>query len=212
MNARRRGFTLIEMLVVMAIVAIIAAFLSAVLITNGRGRPEKVRMQIALIEGALAAYRAELGRYPPDTGYGLDMESGAGGYDAGSLWRYLIQRVPDAKTGKLLGPFLEEWSQEDLREYSDAEAGRSFYLADPWERPYGFVGERKRLVRNPGSFDIFSCGSDGKTASDEPGAAPNLAYDGADNDGNGVADDASELGAAAGNGAGGDDISNWSAR
>lgn len=213
MNARRRGFTLIEMLVVMAIIAIIAASISVVLISpSSRAMVQRTRSQIMMIEGALEAYRDELGRYPPDTGYGLDMASGPGTYDAGSLWRYLILRVRDPKTGELLGPFLEEWPREDLREYSDANAGKSFYLTDPWRKPYGFVGERKRLVRNPGSFDIFSCGSDGKTASDESDAEFNLAYDGADSDCNGIVDDASELGGAAGNGAAEGDINNWSAR
>ncbi|MHC4253205.1 MAG: hypothetical protein ACYS9X_29145, partial [Planctomycetota bacterium] len=110
------------------------------------------------------------------------------------------------------GPFLQQWPQEDLREYTDASAGRSFYLADPWGRPYAFVGERKRVIHNPGSFDVFSCGPEERTASDEPGASPNLAYDGVDNDGNGTVDDASELGGAARNGSDENNINNWSAR
>lgn len=212
MRPRRRGFTLIEMLVVMAILAILAMYIASVLIRGNRGWTEKARSQIRVIEMALDAYHDEFGTYPPDTGYGLAMESSPGTYDAGSLWRYLILQVTDARTGKSLGPFLEEWPQEALREYADAAAGRSFYLTDPWGQPYAFVGERKRVLHNTGSFDIFSPGPNGKTASDDAPAEPNLAYDGLDNNGNGIIDDASELGAAARNGSDDDDISNWSAR
>ncbi|MHC5057113.1 MAG: prepilin-type N-terminal cleavage/methylation domain-containing protein [Planctomycetota bacterium] len=159
MNARRGGFTLVEMLVVMVILAILAASVAVVLIRIGdRARMEKAQSQIRLIATALDVYRRDIGGLPPDTGYGLDMESGSGTYDAGSLWRYLTQRLRDPKTGELAGPFLE-WPQEDLTAYADASAGRSFYLADPWRRPYAFVGERKRVIHNPGSFDVFSSGS-----------------------------------------------------
>jgi len=175
-------------------------------------RRAKSRVQIAQLAMALAEYHTHLGGYPPDTGYGLDMETSPGTYDPGSLWRYLFQSVRDPKTGEALGPFLQEWPRDDLRSYTDASAGKSFYLSDPWGRPYAFVGEKRRLIHNPGSFDLFSVGSDGLTASDEPGAEPNLAYDGVDNDGNGKVDDASELGAAAGNGDLEDDINNWNPR
>jgi len=213
MNPRRRGLTLIEMLVVMVILAILAASVGVVLVPMaGRGRVEKARSQIRLLEDALSGYRAAFGSYPPDTGYGLDMESSPGTYDAGSLWRYLLLRVKDPATGEFRGPFLAEWPSEDKTEYADAHAGKSFFLTDPWGRPYAFVGERKRVVHNPGSFDLFSCGPNGETASDEAQAEPNLAYDGADNDGDGVVDDSGELGAAAANGTDEDDISNWSSR
>jgi len=213
MDKHRSGFTLIEMLVVMVIMAILAASVAVVLMRMGdKARVAKAGSQLLAIGAALDAYRSEFGRYPPDTGYGLDMETSPGTYDAGSLWRYLLQRVRDPKTGEALGPFLQEWPRDDLRSYTDASAGKSFYLADPWGRPYGFVGEKRRLVHNPGSFDIFCAGPDGVTASDEPGAAPNLAYDGVDNDGIGKIDDASELGAAARDGDLNDDINNWDPR
>ncbi|MHC4252479.1 MAG: type II secretion system protein, partial [Planctomycetota bacterium] len=101
MNARRRGFTLVEMLVVMVILAILAASVAVVLIRiANRARIEEAQSQIRLIATALDAYRRDLGGLPPDTGYGLDMESGPGTYDAGSLWRYLFQRVKDPRTGE----------------------------------------------------------------------------------------------------------------
>jgi prepilin-type N-terminal cleavage/methylation domain-containing protein len=212
MKVRGRGFTLVEMLVVMAILAILAAYIASVLFGGNNGRIKRTRSQISLLETALDAYRDEFGSYPPDTGYGLDMEAGTDTYDAGSLWRHLILRVKNVKTGEIKGPFLSVWPQKDLREYADAAAGASFYLTDPWGQPYGFVGDRKRVLHNPGGFEIFSPGPNGQTASDDAPAEPNLAYDGLDNDGNGTIDDTAELGAAARNGSDDDDISSWSAR
>jgi hypothetical protein len=158
---------------------------------------------------AIKSYHETFAAYPPDTGYGLDPAKSPGTYDAGSLWRYLTQPVTDPATGEEVGPFLDEWPEEYMAAYSDPKLGPSFRLTDPWGNPFAFVGEPKRVVHNPGSFDLFSVGPDGVTASDEPGAAPNLAYDGLDNDGNGTVDDASELGAAARNGEVDDDINNW---
>jgi type II secretory pathway pseudopilin PulG len=168
--------------------------------------------QLARFSMALDEYRSELGRYPPDTGYGLGSAKSPGTYDAGSLWRYLVQSLVDPNTGKKIGPFLEEWREGYMVAYDDPKLGPSFRLTDPWGNPFGFVGEAKRVVHNPGSFDLFSVGPDGVTASDREGAAPNLAYDEVDNDGNGKIDDASELGAAARNGDIGDDVNNWSTR
>lgn len=205
----RRGFTLMEILVVMVILAILASTVAAVLINmRSKARIERTRNQIALIVSALEKYRDEFGAYPPDTGYGLAMETSPGTYDAGSLWRHLARRVKHPRTGKLLGPFLE-WPQEDRARYADALAGESFYLADPWGMPYGYVGDPRRAVRNPGGVDVFSCGPDGVTASDKPGAAANLAYDGLDNDKDGATDDSAELGAAARNGTEDDDVNGW---
>jgi hypothetical protein len=181
-----------------------------------RGRSHARHMsavvQTAILEIALAEYRSELGCYPPDTGHGLDPAKSPGTYDAGSLCRHLMRPVRDPATGEEVGPFLNEWPKDDMAAYDDPKHGPSFRLTDPWGNPFGFVGERKRVVHKPGSFDLFSVGPDGVTASDEPDAASNLAYDGLDNDGNGMVDDASELGAAASNGDIGDDINNWSRR
>ncbi|MHC4505548.1 MAG: hypothetical protein ACYTFI_19760 [Planctomycetota bacterium] len=124
-----------------------------------------------------------------------------------------MKPVRDPETGEKVGPFITEWNPKQLKPYNDARAGPSHYLADPWGSPYGFVGERKRVVHNRDSYDLFSPGPDGVTGSDATGAKPDLAYDGLDNDGNGIVDDAAELGPdASRNGEAADDINNWSAR
>jgi prepilin-type N-terminal cleavage/methylation domain-containing protein len=209
---RRTGFTIIELVVVMAIIAIIAGGIAGVVIhLGGKARVARTGAEIRLMSMALESYRRDLGAFPPDTGYGLDPAASPGTYDAGSLWRYLCRPVKDPATGRPLGPYLKEWSQEKLAPYTDAQCGPSFYLIDPWGRTYAYVGEAKRVVHNTAGFDIFSTGPDGRTACDARGAAGNMAYDGLDNDANGIVDDADELGPdARHNGTGADDINNWS--
>ncbi len=184
MNRRvRRGVTILEMLVVMFILAILSAYISYVALRiGGEPRRKRAMADIQKISFALDAFKKKVHKYPPDTGYGLQRENvvrpqfarSRGGrtdmlptYDPGSLWRHLIEPVQDPRfpddPDRTVGPFLEEWSEGQLKAYNDPLFGPSFYLADPWGNLYGFVGERKRLLHNRGSFDLFSAGPDGVT-------------------------------------------------
>jgi len=201
-------------LAILFLVTLSGAIIGGVILSPPRHPRRKMafadRTRISI---ALDTYHLRFRAYPPDTGYGLDMEKSPGTYDPGSLWRYLVKPVRDPETGEKVGPFIAEWNPKQLKPYNDARAGPSCYLADPWGSPYGFVGERKRVIHNKDSFDLFSPGRDRVTASDRHGTKPNLAYDGLDNDGNGIVDDSAELGPdASRNGEVGDDINNWSVR
>lgn len=200
------------------VVLLLGALLSfrLLVLMNGPGhspRRKRVRADFAKLSLALDAYHLRFKAYPPDSGCGLDMEKSPGAYDPGSLWSYLMKPVRDPQTGEEVGPLAGEWHPRRLKPYNDALAGPSYYLADPWGGPYGFVAERKRVIHNKDSFDLFSAGRDGVTACDETRAKPNLAYDGLDNDGNGIVDDAAEFGPdASRNGEADDDMNNWSVR
>jgi len=184
MRARiHRGMTLIELLVVMLIMAILMGSIATVLMSIGsEPRKRKALADIAKISMALSEYKSHFGEYPPDTGYGLSMtdtrpkytktirgqRQAVPTYDSGSLWRYLCRRLWDPKTQLFVGPILDEWPQSQYLPYSDPDdlAGRpsSRCLVDPWGNPYGFVGNKKRVLHSPGSFDLFSAGPDGVTA------------------------------------------------
>ena len=68
--ARRfaRGFTLIEMLVVIAIIAMLAAVVGPAVITRfGGAQSDTARIQIADISKAMDLFRLDVGRYPTNS-------------------------------------------------------------------------------------------------------------------------------------------------
>lgn len=68
---RRSGYTLTEMLVVIAIIGLIAAVLTPNLLGQlGRARTKAARLQLETISAGLEMYRSDLGRYPT-SGEGL---------------------------------------------------------------------------------------------------------------------------------------------
>ncbi len=157
---------------------------------------------IRRLHEAIGRYVADHHQLPPDTGFGLAPDSVAQGagktYDAGSLWRCLSKQTQE--NGKTFGPYIQ-FSASELTAYQDPVKGASFYVADPWGTPIGYVGDARRVVHNPGSFDLFSAGPDRLTGVGNAPSPVNLAYDGLDNNGDGIVDNADELGAARMNGA-----------
>lgn len=70
-NRRRRGMTLIEIMVVMVILGLIAGMVGiAVVGAADRARVDRTKTDISSLQGALDLYKARHGRYP-DTGTGL---------------------------------------------------------------------------------------------------------------------------------------------
>lgn len=68
-SAPRRGFSLIEMLVVMAIIVVLAALtMSGFGVIKKKSRLARVQGELARIESAIENYKQELGFYPPDNG------------------------------------------------------------------------------------------------------------------------------------------------
>lgn len=65
LHASKRGFTLVEMLVVMVIISLIAALVGPRLFPKlGKGKQSAARAQIELLGQALDHYRLDVGRYP----------------------------------------------------------------------------------------------------------------------------------------------------
>jgi hypothetical protein len=187
----------------------------------------KVKAAKALMQKisiALEQYNQQCGRvYPPDTGYGCSMTGKNAGvtYDPGSLWRYLGQPVTykssTSDPGSVKGPFAQ-FTEAELRPYSDPVNGKSFYVIDPWQNPLGYTADPLRVAHNRGAVDMFSAGPDGKTGCND--GIDNDSSNGIDNfdkdyDAPGARGEAAWNGALTAtrkNGASGevlDDINNW---
>ncbi len=134
MNApRRTGFTLVELLIVIAVIGILSGMLLPVLVAipeNARKRLAKA--EITALSTALYAYRDDWGVFPPDTTSGslviyLDGDESNGGPDA-MYFEFPFQRV---------GP---------------AAGLAPFEFADAWGLPYGYdelESENRSAPGNP---------------------------------------------------------------
>jgi len=63
----RRGFTMIEMLVVFGVIAILAGLIVAVAgHAKGKARLSRAQTELRFVEAGITAYKGALGSYPPD--------------------------------------------------------------------------------------------------------------------------------------------------
>ena len=217
------GFTLVEILVVLSIIILLASMLFVSMPALSKpARRTLAQAQLNNIESSLKRYREATNSVPTDTGFGLPRNGGLFGatrlYDAGSLYHTLAGDVTLDKypSGAPMVPvkivrfvaFNER--QISAKTYNDPERGPSHWIVDPWGKPVGYIGAPERLMHDRESFDLFSCGPDGKTAWDGTGECANgllygkgtnLAYSAiGDNNGDGVDNNSPELGDAALNG------------
>ena len=174
-----KGFTIIEILVVVGIIAVLASLLFPALLAHLEGaRIEETRAQLRIIEAALSQYQNQFGDYPPS--YGEGDNPGA---------ESLLAALCTTENG---GPFLKE--REARRWAGDADGDGRKELVDPWKNPwiyfhnsdytqgevyYTFKGRRWQVkpVKSGGAFlnltsyQLWACGPN-KT--DEAGAGDDV--------------------------------------
>lgn len=95
-RTRKRGFTLIEILVVIVVIAILATLVAPNVFQHvSTAKSSTAKSQIEMISTALDAYRLDNGQYP-STQQGLDALINKPSIDAPATWRgpYLRKEVP----------------------------------------------------------------------------------------------------------------------
>lgn len=91
LNCAPRGFTLVELLIVVLVIGILMAMLfPALTAALCSGREARTRAQIHAMDAALTAYYRDLGTYPPDS----DGADGNGGFGSASLVAALSKPGP----------------------------------------------------------------------------------------------------------------------
>jgi general secretion pathway protein G len=98
-NRNRKAFTLVELLVVVLIISMLAAFVAPRMFSNiGKTKADLSKAKMAIIENGLARFYIDCGRYPDDS-EGLEA---------------LITPPADLEEGKWNGPYLKASDLVDL--------------------------------------------------------------------------------------------------
>jgi general secretion pathway protein G len=144
----RRGFTLVEMLVVIAIISVLGALvLGALASARRRANEMATSATIKLLEGCLERYMMDFQDYPPSDGD----ETGIRGTE--NLYRCL-------RTEKKEGPYLQD--NADIRT-CDSNGNGETEIADAFGRPIHYLHHRDYGSRNPNkhTYRLISAGADG---------------------------------------------------
>jgi general secretion pathway protein G len=98
-NRKRKAFTLVELLVVVLIITMLAAFVAPRMFSGiGKTKADLSKAKMAIIENALARFYIDCGRYPDDS-EGLEV---------------LVLPPSDMEDGKWNGPYLKRSDLLDL--------------------------------------------------------------------------------------------------
>ncbi len=156
MLKQERAFTLVELITVIAIIVILLGFLvGASSSARKRARVNQAKAEIAALETALNAYRADAGAFPVDSA-------------GGSVNTDVVRQLSGIDlSGAKLNGLSNDWNgpyMEFDKNRLDASSGE---FLDPWKNPYRVrgigddAGTTEANLHNKYTFDIWSYGPDG---------------------------------------------------
>jgi type II secretion system protein G len=144
MNRRARAFTLIEILIVIAIIATLAGLLmTAVASARTQAKIRLVQGRITLLKTALASYENDFGDYPSSDG-----DDGLRG--AANLYACLM-------TDRKNGPYVKLSDLPTINNNGDT------VFADEWKKPIYYIHHRfyHNEAPNKHEYRLISGGPDG---------------------------------------------------
>jgi prepilin-type N-terminal cleavage/methylation domain-containing protein len=165
--SNKSGFTLIEMLTVVAIIAILAGLLfPAISAARRKAQVAQAQTEIKSIESALKTYYTEYGRWPIGNGGGDDFSYGkfeTGGQYTGCCDNYylmgVLRGIPDpAGYNSTCGSNYQGQNNPRNIVFLEIAAGSQDSLGnylDPWKHPYQITLD----TDYDGNCDGLGCGS-----------------------------------------------------
>ncbi len=182
-DRRRRGFTLMELLIVIAIMAILAGLLVPVIFyVQKQAKISATKAEIGGLKTALAQYDFSFGQFPPDTSATaagvidaqLDKSSEILVYYLCTEFKMNPTRPHHVKASANAGPFYTV----DHDKFVDTDGDGFRELPDPWGRLYEYdclrddatgytpcttdgPDPRQGVAKNPTHYDVFSRGPEG---------------------------------------------------
>ncbi|MEP2775988.1 MAG: type II secretion system protein GspG [Luteolibacter sp.] len=144
-----KGFTLIEILIVMAIIAILAALsIGGFQYVRAKQDFSTAELQISLLSKALEEYKLDHGDYPDPT---------TGTSPSNALYTALYYEGASATPPERI--YLSELDPANNQQRWTLGSGASVTIVDPWGQEYIYLIGSDASARNP-DFDLISKGPD----------------------------------------------------
>jgi prepilin-type N-terminal cleavage/methylation domain-containing protein len=146
----QRGFTLIEMLVVIAVILLLMGFILPALSSARQRRLVLLATsEVKQIAAAATAYFDRFHMYPPDTepfltGNNKEVTTP----DPEAIYKYLGRKIIDKNTGVEYGPFLQ-------LKLDFLKGPNQMTYMDPWNKPYHMDCIHSMIDKNTGEVTVY---------------------------------------------------------